>query len=597
MTALSALGRRPARVLLLEADAATRDVLRRELTDGGFAVSEAADVARAAELLRECPVELALIGRTSDALGPRALRERLEELHQAPPLACIVIARAGDAAAFDALEGAAEDFLTWPAPAGHALERARLVLRRALDSSAAESEPRATLRAVEPTNIDRELVGVLSRAGFLQVLERALRTATGREHHAGVLSIDLSQLKLLSGALSHESGNVLLASIVERLREGLRRDDLFGLLIGEPPATRIGRLRSDELTLLLPDLRRPADALEVGRRLLGLLDQPFAVEGRDVFVTVCIGLACSPSDGVDGEELLRHAETATLCARQQGRHTVLAYTPAMDARAFERLTLETGLRRALEREELVVHYQPRVEIATGKLVGLEALVRWRHPDQGLVAPGQFIALAEETGLIVPIGNWVLKQACTQTRAWQEAGLNPLRVSVNISSVQFRQPDLFEVVARTLSETGLEPRFLELELTESLLMQNPEDVVVLLERLSAHGVYLSIDDFGTGYSSLSYLRRFPIDALKIDRAFIRELTTNPDDAAIATSIILMGKALRLNVVAEGVETRSQLSFLRVMKCQEAQGYLFSPPLPAADVERLMRQDGPLFEEAA
>jgi diguanylate cyclase (GGDEF)-like protein len=597
MTALSALGRRPARVLLLEADAATRDVLRRELSDGGFAVSEAADVARAAELLRECAVELALIGRTSDGLGPRALRERLEELHQAPPLACIVIARAGDADALACVDETAEDFLSWPAPPGHALERARLVLRRALDPSDSQTEPRATLRAVEPTNIDRELVGVLSRAGFLQVLERSLRSATGRENHVGVLSIDLSQLKLLSGALSHESGNVLLASIVERLREGLRRDDLFGLLIGEPPATRIGRLRSDELTLLLPDLRRPTDALEVGRRLLGLLDQPFSVEGRDVFVTVCIGLACSPSDGVDGEELLRHAETATLCARQQGRHTVLAYTPAMDARAFERLTLETGLRRAIEREELVVHYQPRVEIATGKLVGLEALVRWRHPDQGLVAPGQFIALAEETGLIVPIGNWVLRQACTQTRAWQEAGLDPLRVSVNISSVQFRQPDLFEVVARTLSETGLEPRFLELELTESLLMQNPEDVVVLLERLSAHGVYLSIDDFGTGYSSLSYLRRFPIDALKIDRAFIRELTTNPDDAAIATSIILMGKALRLNVVAEGVETRSQLSFLRVMKCQEAQGYLFSPPLPAADVERLMRQDGPLFEEAA
>jgi diguanylate cyclase (GGDEF)-like protein len=597
MTNLTALGRRPARVLVLEADPATRDVLRRELADGGFAVSEAADVARAAELLRECGVEVALIGRSSDGLGSRALRERLEELHLAPPLACILVARAGEQEQLAALGDAAEDFLSWPAPPGHALERVRLVLRRALDSSGAEAESRATLRAVEPTNVDRELVGVLSRAGFLQTLERCLRTATGSESHVAVLCIDLSQLKLLSGALSHESGNVLLASIVERLREGLRRDDLFGLLIGEPPATRIGRLRSDELTLLLPDLRRSTDALEVGRRLLGLLDQPFSVEGRDVFVTVCIGLACSPSDGVEGEELLRHAETATLCARQQGRHTVLAYTPTMDARAFERLTLETGLRRAIERDELVVHYQPRVDISTGKLVGIEALVRWRHPDQGLVAPGQFIALAEETGLIVPIGNWVLRQACSQNRAWQQAGLNPLRVSVNISSVQFRQPDLFEVVARTLVETGLEPRFLELELTESLLMQNPEDVVVLLERLSAHGVYLSIDDFGTGYSSLSYLRRFPIDALKIDRAFIRELTTNPDDAAIATSIILMGKALRLNVVAEGVETRSQLSFLRVMKCQEAQGYLFSPPLPAADIERLMRQDGPLFEEAA
>jgi diguanylate cyclase (GGDEF)-like protein len=598
MTVLTAVGRRPARVLLLEADPAMRDVLRRELADGGFSVVEASDVERAAQQVRERGVDVALLGRSGDGLTPRALRERLDALHQAHPLACILIARTGDAEILTSLGECAEDFLSWPAPPGHALERVRLVLRRALDAGAAgDAESGTLLRAVEPANVDRELVGVLSRAGFLQVLERSLREATEKEGHVGVLSLDLSQLKLLSGALSHESGTVLLASIVERLREGLRRDDLFGLLIGDTPGTRIGRLRSDELTLLLPDLRRPTDALEVGRRLLGLLDQPFSVEGRDVFVTVCIGLACSPSDGVDGEELLRHAETATLCARQQGRHTVLAYTPAMDARAFERLTLETGLRRALEREELVVHYQPRVDIATAKLVGLEALVRWRHPDQGLVAPGQFIALAEETGLIVPIGNWVLRQACTQVRAWQQAGLSPLRVSVNISSVQFRQPDLFEVVARTLQETGLESRWLELELTESLLMQNPEDVVVLLERLSAHGVYLSIDDFGTGYSSLSYLRRFPIDALKIDRAFIRELTTNPDDAAIATSIILMGKALRLNVVAEGVETRSQLSFLRVMKCQEAQGYLFSPPLPAADVERLLRSDAPLFEEAA
>jgi diguanylate cyclase (GGDEF)-like protein len=585
---------RPPRLLLIEAETAVRSALHRELASSGIEVIDAADSATGIAHL-DGQVDLALLGRCADGMSTRTVLERVHARSGPSRPLCIVLVRDDDTDSLSCLREGADDFLSWPAAPGHATERVRLVLagtRRGRRSGTPASPGKLTDEVA-----DSELPGVLGRQGFMQHLGRCLSQAHGLEGHVAVLCIDLTQLKVLTGALTHEVGNDLLAQIVTRLREGLRRDDLFGLLVSEESDTHFARLRSDELTLLLPRLRRPADALEIGRRLLQLLDEPFLADGREVFVTVSVGVASSPTDGVQADDLLKHAETATLCARQQGRHTVLAYTPTMDARAFERLTLETGLRRALDRNELVVHYQPRVEVATSKIIGLEALVRWRHPDQGLVSPAQFISLAEETGLIVPIGAWVLRQACEQSRAWQQAGIPPVRVSVNISSVQFRQPNLHDVVMDTLAETGLDPSWLELELTESLLMQNPEDVVVLLERLSGRGVHLSIDDFGTGYSSLSYLRRFPIDSLKIDRTFIRELTTNPDDAAIATSIILMGKALRLNVVAEGVETRSQLSFLRVMKCQEAQGYLFSPPLPVADVERLLRQGGVLLEEAA
>jgi diguanylate cyclase (GGDEF)-like protein len=578
----------------VEADDDVRASLKRELSSAGNEVIEASDTAGACSRLSE-PTDIVLLGRGEDGLGPRRVLDRVLPAFAGPRPPIVLLLREDDASSLPALQSEADDFLSWPSPAGHSPQRIRHALAAARRASAVACG--LTESATSTASRDGELPGVLARQGFMEHLEEALTLAHGREEHVAVLCIDLTQLKVLTGSLAHEIGNDLLVQIVGRLREGLRRDDLFGLLLQEECGTRIARLRSDELTLLLPGLRRPGDALEVGRRMLQLLDEPFTVEGREVFVTVSIGVACSPSDGVRPDDLLKHAETATLCARQQGRHTVLAYSATMDARAFERMTLETGLRRALDRDELVLHYQPRVEVASGRILGLEALVRWRHPDQGLVSPAHFISLAEETGLIVPIGAWVLRRACEQTRTWQQAGLPPVRVSVNISPVQFRQPDIYELVLRTLDETGLEPRWLELELTESLLMQNPEDVVVLLERLSAQGVHLSIDDFGTGYSSLSYLRRFPIDSLKIDRTFIRELTTNPDDAAIATSIILMGKALRLNVVAEGVETRSQLSFLRVMKCQEAQGYLFSPPLPSADVERLLLQGGMLLDEAA
>jgi EAL domain-containing protein (putative c-di-GMP-specific phosphodiesterase class I) len=317
--------------------------------------------------------------------------------------------------------------------------------------------------------------------------------------------------------------------------------------------------------------------------------EPIDVGGHPVSVCASVGICCYPGEDCAPDELVDLARVATENARQEGRGAIRFYDASMNVKAFERLSLESGMRQGIERGEYLVHYQPRIEIASGRIIGFEALVRWQHPELGLVSPGQFIPLAEETGLIVPLGEQVLRTACEQGREWQRRGLPPVTMSVNLSSVQFQRPELFDSVVRVLGETGLDPTFLELELTESLLMQNVEAVVSTLKRFRDTGIRLSIDDFGTGYSSLSYLKRFPIDALKIDRSFIREVTTNADDAALATSIILMGRSLKLKVVAEGVETASQLSFLRIMQCDEAQGFLFSQPVPAEDAERLLRRN--------
>jgi len=302
-----------------------------------------------------------------------------------------------------------------------------------------------------------------------------------------------------------------------------------------------------------------------------------------------IGIDTYPAEGSEPRQLLERAETAAYCARQDGHGLFNFYSSQLDARALERLTLEGSMRRGLERDEFIVYYQPKVEIRTGRVTGFEALVRWKHPDLGMVSPAQFIPLAEETGLIVPLGEYVLRQACRQNKEWQRQGLAPVRMAVNLSSIQFQQPQLAGVIRRVLDETGLDAPWLELELTESLLMQNSQGAIETLKRLRSAGVHLSIDDFGTGYSSLAYLKRFPIQALKIDQSFIRESTSSPDDAAIVTSIILMARSLKMSTIAEGVETNAQLAFLRVLNCEEAQGYLFSPPVPAAKAGEFLRRD--------
>jgi EAL domain-containing protein (putative c-di-GMP-specific phosphodiesterase class I) len=315
------------------------------------------------------------------------------------------------------------------------------------------------------------------------------------------------------------------------------------------------------------------------------------VEGNDVVVTASIGIAVAPDDGEDVDSLIRNADAAMYAAKNQGRATYKFYKLSMNEVAHGHLRLESDLRKALDRGELLLHYQPKLELASGRVTGFEALVRWQHPELGMVPPNDFIPLAEQAGLIGPVGEFVLRTACSQMRAWREMGLPPLRVSVNLSAHQFRTDEVADTVERVLRETPVSPRCLDVEITESAMMQNKNVTVSVLRRLKGIGITVSLDDFGTGYSSLSYLKGFPIDTVKIDRSFIRDLTTDPDDAAITAAIISMAKTLNLRVTAEGVETEEQLAFLRAHGCDEMQGYLFSPPVPADQATEMLRETPP------
>jgi len=324
------------------------------------------------------------------------------------------------------------------------------------------------------------------------------------------------------------------------------------------------------------------------QRIMEVVTQPLTIDSHRFYPTCSIGIAVYPTDGEDAETLIKHADVAMYRAKEIGRNNFQFFTPALNEKALERLRLETDLRKALERDELVLHYQPQVSLHSGRIVGMEALIRWQHPQLGMVPPGRFIALAEETGLIVPIGQWVLRTACRQTRAWQEAGLGILRVAVNLSARQFGERDLVQSITAILAETGLAAQHLELELTESMVMDDVERTIGILHELKALGLHLSIDDFGTGYSSLSYLKRFPIDVLKIDQSFVHDMTANADSAAIVKAIISLAHNLRLQVIAEGVETESQLAYLRENRCGQMQGYYFSRPLAADAFEEILRQ---------
>jgi predicted signal transduction protein with EAL and GGDEF domain len=373
-------------------------------------------------------------------------------------------------------------------------------------------------------------------------------------------------------------GDRLLQKVAERLRISAHRGET------------VARFEGDEFALLLTQVGG-TEGEDVGAVIFQInesLKLPFLIDEHELFITVSIGISLYPDDGADAPTLLKNADAALYRAREQGGDNYQFYTADMNAKAMKRLTLENSLRRALERSEFEVYYQPVLDINTRKIVGVEALLRWHHPELGLVQPAEFIPLAEDTGMIVPIGEWVLRTACAQSKSWQSAGFAPLSLAVNLSARQFQQQNLSEVVVRILRETGLDPRDLELELTESSIMKNAEWAVRTLSELKAMGVKIAIDDFGTGYSSLGYLKRLPIDTLKIDRSFVSDVTTDPDDAALVMAIITLAHNLGLKVIAEGVDSEEQLRFLHLLRCDEWQGYFFSKPLPVEAFEELLLQ---------
>ncbi|MGZ6507244.1 MAG: putative bifunctional diguanylate cyclase/phosphodiesterase, partial [Tumebacillaceae bacterium] len=355
-----------------------------------------------------------------------------------------------------------------------------------------------------------------------------------------------------------------------------------------PDGGTISRHGGDEFTLILPHVGEMREAEEVAERIIETMTDPYHLLGHELFSSISIGISMYPDDGDDLDTLIKNADMAMFLAKEQGGNNYKIYNTKLNESAHERMVLETKLRKAIERGELQLNYQPKLDLATNRITGMETLVRWNNPDLGFISPGVFIPVAEETGLIVEIGEWVLRTACAQNKAWQDAGYAPLRVAVNLSARQFVNHDLVQTVRNVLQETGLDPNWLELEITESILMQNTEEIIATLHVFKQMGIQIAIDDFGTGYSSLSYLKRFPIDSLKIDQSFVRDITDDLNDAEIATAIISLGHSLNLKVIAEGVETTAQQNFLVGKLCDEMQGYLFSRPLTTGDFEKLLQR---------
>lgn len=418
------------------------------------------------------------------------------------------------------------------------------------------------------------LTGLPNRNLLNDRLGQALAFARRQQCVAAVMFLDIDRFKNINDSLGHDIGDRLLTAAADRLRACLRDGDT------------VARLGGDEFVVVLPDAGNEDGITAVADKLLGALATPFHISEHELFVSGSLGISLYPRDGTDAQTLLKNADTAMYRAKDEGRNNHQFYAAEMNARTLEHLSMENSLRRAMERNEFLLHYQPQVNLATGQTVGMEALVRWQHPEWGLVSPARFIPLAEETGLIVPIGEWVLRTACAQMKSWEAQGLPLLRVAVNLSARQFRQLDMANVVADALASTGLDARHLDLELTESMLMQDPDRVIVIMERLKAMGLRIALDDFGTGFSSLSYLKRFPIDEIKIDQGFVRGITQSPEDASIVRAIIAIADSLGLGVVAEGVETKGQHHYLRRHGCERMQGYLFSRPVPADEFATLL-----------
>ncbi|MFL6618063.1 MAG: putative bifunctional diguanylate cyclase/phosphodiesterase, partial [Povalibacter sp.] len=431
------------------------------------------------------------------------------------------------------------------------------------------------------------LTGLPNRIALSEAAETALVRAAQRDGQLALLVLDVDRLKSINDSLGHEAGDQMLLELSRRLRSVLRHNDT------------LARLAGDEFTILATELRSARDAEAVAEKVMEQLQKSFTFAGVDVHPSVSIGISTFPLDGETFDVLLRRANAAMRYTKDACRGSYRFYAAEMSTFTDDHLALESELRRAIETGQLELHYQPKVDISTNRVRSAEALIRWRHPQRGLVAPMVFIPVAEETGLIVPLGEWVLREACKQIRVWIDAGMTPVRVAVNLSAKQFRDADLAAVVKSALHDARLEPGFIELELTESAVMHNPQESAATLAKLSAMGVHISIDDFGTGYSSLSYLRRFPLDKLKIDRSFIRDLMKNPDDVSIVKAIISLAHSLRLRVVAEGVETAEQLDFLRQLGCDQYQGFLCSPAVPPdvfAELMRKLRAERPDLTEA-
>jgi diguanylate cyclase len=518
-------------------------------------------------MMRDAKPDVLLLDLMMPELSGFEILEQMECENILKDIPTIVLTSSSDAGTkLKALELGATDFLAKP------VDASELVLR--LRNTLAAKAYRDRL-----ANFDL-LTGLPNRKTFMERLERALQNAARNKQEGAVLQIGIDKFKEVNEALGPGFGDAVLQGVANRLENCLRTTDTV-LRLENGPRPSLSRFAGDEFIILLPLIRKSDDAVRIAERVLGAIGAPFRVRDHELMLTCTIGVAVFPADGSKADTLVQNAAAAMHHAKTAAKNTFQFYSAELNSRALAKLNLASELRRAIDRDELRIHYQAKADVQSGFIVGAEALVRWHHPQRGMIAPGEFVPLAEENGLIVPLGEWVMHAACKQARAWQIEGKSVPRVAINVSSHQFRSGKLRELVLRVLSEVGLAGSLITLELTEGVLIDGGHASMDLLNEIKSMGVKLSIDDFGTGYSSLSYLDRFPLDELKIDRSFIARITRADDRASIVTAIIAMAHSLDLRVVAEGVENEAQLAFLKMHRCDEYQGYLKAKPLPAEE----------------
>jgi diguanylate cyclase (GGDEF)-like protein len=574
------------RILIIDDDQHIRGLLLNVLSDK-YDCSQAESAEQALMALTESRFDLVI---SDIRMGGMSGLELVPRVHAIAP-DCVVMMVSGESGietAIAAMHAGAFDYIMKPFNMSHleaaverALRQSELLQEKHIYKDRIETMLRERTAQVDRLAYYDTLTDLPNRTLFEDRLAQALAVGQRANQALAILFVSLDQLKKVNDSLGHVLGDLLLKEVASRLRLCVTEGDT------------VARFGGDEFAILLTTIEQTRDVLEVVGTIREVLKPSFDLNGQELFGTASMGISFFPLDGTDCQSLLKNAGAALYRAKTAGGDNYQFYTADMHAIASKRLALETSLRQAIDNAELLLHYQPRVEVESLRITGVEALVRWQSPLLGLVSPGDFIPLAEETGLILPIGDWVLREACRQNKSWQEKGFPPMRVSVNISALQLQRQDLAESVIQILEETQLAPEFLELELTESSIMSKAKSTIDVLTKLQTMGVMISIDDFGTGFSSLSYLKRLPIDALKIDQSFVRDVSTDQDDAALVMAIITLAHNLRLLVVAEGVETEEQWNFLHLMKCDEIQGFLFSKPLPPEALEQLLasHQDKP------